>query len=206
MQVDGNLFTRRWESDHSTAHSMHDHAGRHLEGSLLPRRGPAGRSGAGATRCCCRSWDRPIRARSTASAARIRSPARSPSCRGRSEPDCDVDFLFGQVGLDKPQVDTTPNCGNILAGVGPFAIERGLVSATMPCHAGPRAHAQHRHGRRTDGADAGRPCASMAATRASTACPARRRRSPSISSMPPARSAARCCRPATSSTASRAST
>lgn len=44
--------------------------------------------------------------------------------------DCDIDFLFCQVGVDKPMVDTTPNCGNILAGVAPFAIERGLVEAT----------------------------------------------------------------------------
>jgi 4-oxalomesaconate tautomerase len=43
--------------------------------------------------------------------------------------DCDIDFLFAQVGIDKPMVDTTPNCGNILSGVGPFAIERGLVRA-----------------------------------------------------------------------------
>lgn len=41
----------------------------------------------------------------------------------------DIDFLFAQVGIDKPMVDTTPNCGNILAGVGPFAIERGLFQA-----------------------------------------------------------------------------
>lgn len=45
------------------------------------------------------------------------------------EPGCDIDFLFCQVGVDKPMVDTTPNCGNILAGVAPFAIERGLVQA-----------------------------------------------------------------------------
>jgi 4-oxalomesaconate tautomerase len=44
-------------------------------------------------------------------------------------PGADVDFLFAQVGVDRPLVDTTPNCGNILAGVGPFAIERGLVPA-----------------------------------------------------------------------------
>jgi 4-oxalomesaconate tautomerase len=44
-------------------------------------------------------------------------------------PGCDIDFLFAQVGIDKPQVDTTPNCGNILSGVGPFAIERGLIAA-----------------------------------------------------------------------------
>lgn len=42
---------------------------------------------------------------------------------------CDIDFLFCQVVVDKPMVDTTPNCGNILAGVAPFAIERGLVKA-----------------------------------------------------------------------------
>jgi 4-oxalomesaconate tautomerase len=46
------------------------------------------------------------------------------------EPGADVDFLFMQVGIDQPVVDTTPNCGNILAGIGPFAIERGLVRAT----------------------------------------------------------------------------
>jgi 4-oxalomesaconate tautomerase len=43
-------------------------------------------------------------------------------------PGCDIDFLFAQVGIEKPLVDTTPNCGNILAGVAPFAIERGLVA------------------------------------------------------------------------------
>ncbi|MFY8113975.1 MAG: PrpF domain-containing protein, partial [Rhabdaerophilum sp.] len=48
------------------------------------------------------------------------------------EPGCDIDFLFAQVGVDRPLVDTTPNCGNILAGVVPFAIERGLVAARHP--------------------------------------------------------------------------
>jgi 4-oxalomesaconate tautomerase len=46
--------------------------------------------------------------------------------------DADVDFLFAQVGIDKALVDTKPNCGNILAGVGPFAIERGLITPTTP--------------------------------------------------------------------------
>ena len=51
----------------------------------------------------------------------------------RSErPGVDVDFLFAQVVIDKPLVDVTPNCGNMLAGVAPFAIERGLVKATDP--------------------------------------------------------------------------
>lgn len=41
----------------------------------------------------------------------------------------DVDFLFLQVYVDQPLVSDSQNCGNILAGVGPFAIERGLVAA-----------------------------------------------------------------------------
>lgn len=43
-------------------------------------------------------------------------------------PDADVDYLFAQVVVDEPRVDYGQNCGNILAGVGPFAIERGLVA------------------------------------------------------------------------------
>lgn len=42
---------------------------------------------------------------------------------------CDVDYLFAQVGVGQQSVDTRPNCGNMLAGVGPFAIEQGLVQA-----------------------------------------------------------------------------
>jgi 4-oxalomesaconate tautomerase len=48
------------------------------------------------------------------------------------EPGIDVDFLFAQVVVDKAQVDTAQNCGNILAGTAPFAIERGLIKASDP--------------------------------------------------------------------------
>ena len=41
----------------------------------------------------------------------------------------DVDYLFLQVFVDEPIVSDAQNCGNILAGIGPFAIERGLVPA-----------------------------------------------------------------------------
>lgn len=44
----------------------------------------------------------------------------------------DVDYLFLQVYVDKPIVSDAQNCGNILAGVAPFAIERGLVAARDP--------------------------------------------------------------------------
>jgi len=43
----------------------------------------------------------------------------------------DVDYLFLQVFVDENRVSDAQNCGNVLAGVGPFAIERGLVEARM---------------------------------------------------------------------------
>ena len=46
-----------------------------------------------------------------------------------SHPDCDVDYLFLQVFVDQAIVTDSQNCGNILAAVGPFAIEQGLVPA-----------------------------------------------------------------------------
>lgn len=46
-----------------------------------------------------------------------------------ARPDCDVDYLFAQVGVGERTVDTRPNCGNMLSGVAPFAIEQGLVQA-----------------------------------------------------------------------------
>jgi 4-oxalomesaconate tautomerase len=52
-------------------------------------------------------------------------------CRS-TRPGIQVDYLFAQVSIDRPLVDVTPNCGNMLAGVGPFAIERGLVAASHP--------------------------------------------------------------------------
>ncbi len=49
----------------------------------------------------------------------------------RSErPGIDIDYLFLQVFVDQAIVTDAQNCGNILAGVGPFAIERGLVAAS----------------------------------------------------------------------------
>ncbi len=45
------------------------------------------------------------------------------------EDGIDVDYHFAQVKIDEPIVDTKPSCGNMLIGVGPFSIERGLVEA-----------------------------------------------------------------------------
>lgn len=47
-----------------------------------------------------------------------------------ARPGIDVDYLFLQVFVDQAIVSDAQNCGNILAGVGPFAIERGLVAPT----------------------------------------------------------------------------
>ncbi|TBT27219.1 2-methylaconitate cis-trans isomerase PrpF [Vibrio parahaemolyticus] len=44
-----------------------------------------------------------------------------------SQDDHDVDYLFGQVSIDKPFVDWSGNCGNLSAAIGPFAIHAGLI-------------------------------------------------------------------------------
>jgi len=49
-----------------------------------------------------------------------------------SRPDADVDYTFAQVSVDKPLVSYKGNCGNISSGVGPFALERGLVPLKEP--------------------------------------------------------------------------
>ena len=43
--------------------------------------------------------------------------------------DADIDYLFLQLGVEEPTITDRQNCGNILAGVGPFAVERGLIGA-----------------------------------------------------------------------------
>ena len=52
----------------------------------------------------------------------------APSTRA----DADVDYLFLQVVVDRPEVSDSQNCGNILAGIGPWAVENGLVTARDP--------------------------------------------------------------------------
>lgn len=46
-----------------------------------------------------------------------------------TRPGVDIDYLFAQVDISKPLVDTNPSCGNMLAGVAPFAIETGMFPA-----------------------------------------------------------------------------
>ena len=48
-----------------------------------------------------------------------------------TKPDHDVDYLFGQVSIDKAFVDWSGNCGNLSAAVGPFAISSGLIDASQ---------------------------------------------------------------------------
>ena len=50
--------------------------------------------------------------------------------------DHDVDYLFGQVAIDKPFVDWSGNCGNLSAAVGSFAVSNGLVDASRIPHNG----------------------------------------------------------------------
>jgi len=49
-----------------------------------------------------------------------------------THPRADVDYLFLQVSVEKPEVSDSQNCGNILAGVGPWAIENGRIAPSGP--------------------------------------------------------------------------
>ena len=113
-----------------------------------------------------------------------------------TRPGVDVDYLFAQVDIGKPIVDTNPSCGNMLAGVAPFALETGMIAAqdgeTRVMIYNVNTEARIEAVVQTPG----RVGAATPATRASTACRARRRRSSSISWTWSARSPARCCRPA----------
>ena len=48
-----------------------------------------------------------------------------------SHPDADVDYLFLQAVVDEARIDAGQNCGNLLAGVGPFALAEGLIQASV---------------------------------------------------------------------------
>src|SRR3984957_7742485 len=47
-----------------------------------------------------------------------------------TRPDCDVDYTFAQVAVDKPIVDWKSNCGNLSGAIGAFAVDEGLVQAS----------------------------------------------------------------------------
>ena len=73
-----------------------------------------------------------------------------------TRPDADVDYLFAQASVLEAAIDTSPNCGNMLAGVGPFAIEAGLVAATRTRDPGAHPQRQHRQADRGHRPDPGR--------------------------------------------------
>jgi hypothetical protein len=57
-----------------------------------------------------------------------------------SRPDADVDYTFAQIGVDKPIVDYSGNCGNMSGAVGPFAVDEGLVAVPKDGKAVVRIH------------------------------------------------------------------
>jgi probable AcnD-accessory protein PrpF len=58
------------------------------------------------------------------------STSKSVILANSTRPDHDVDYLFGQVSIDKAFVDWSGNCGNLSSAVGPFAIQAGLVDTS----------------------------------------------------------------------------
>ena len=109
---------------------LHVDARRHVEGRLFPRGRPARRHRRARRLPAARhglARSAPDRRHGRRRSADL---ARSRWCRSRRATGVDVDYLFLQVFVDQAIVTDAQNCGNILAGVGPFAIERGLVAAT----------------------------------------------------------------------------
>ena len=72
-------------------------------------------------------------------------------------PGADVDYLFAQVRVRDRIVDTSPNCGNMLAAVGPFAIEFRLGGTCGGADPDPHPQCEYRQVDRGPGHDAGRP-------------------------------------------------
>jgi probable AcnD-accessory protein PrpF len=64
-----------------------------------------------------------------------------------SLPDCDVDYSFGQVAIDRPIIDWSGNCGNLTSAVGPFAIAQGWISAPSAGIVGVRMRHTHLNAR-----------------------------------------------------------
>ena len=105
---------------------MHDDAGRHVEGAYflaadLPA-DPAARDDL-LLRIMGSPDSRQIDGIGGAHPLTSKVAVVSDSAR----PDADIDYLFLQVGVGEATVSDRQNCGNLLAGVGPFAVERGLV-------------------------------------------------------------------------------
>ena len=71
-------------------------------------------------------------------------------------PGAQVDYLFAQVKVAERMVDTSPNCGNMLSAVGPFAIEAGLVRAEDGTTSVRHPQCQHRQDHRSACFDAAR--------------------------------------------------
>ena len=103
-------------------------ARRQLEGPLLPQGRLAGRRSALRDRVLVAAMGTDARQIDGAGGAHPLTSKVAIVSRSASS-DADIDYLFVQVVVGEGRVDTTPNCGNILAGVAPFAIEHGLVEA-----------------------------------------------------------------------------
>ena len=110
------------------------HARRNLERAVLPRRRPArGRGARDAILLAAMGSPDPRQIDGLGGAHPLTSKA---GIVGRSHRDgIDLEFLFAQLQPDSDVVDTTPNCGNMLAAVVPFAVGAGLLDprrATPP--------------------------------------------------------------------------
>lgn len=106
-------------------------AGRHVEGRLLPGRRPAaGRGRPGRPAPADHGQPRPRQIDGLGGTHPLTSKVAVVSVP--DDPDVDVDYLFLQVAVDAAEVSGRQSCGNLLAGIGPFAVERGPKNESRP--------------------------------------------------------------------------
>jgi len=93
---------------------------RHQQGPVFPQGRPAGRSGTSKENIYPGHGD------TTSSTSKVAIVSKS------SRQGFDVDYTFAQIGVDKPIVEFSGNCGNISSAVGPFAVDEGMVNPREP--------------------------------------------------------------------------
>src|SRR5690554_4080075 len=120
------------DQSHTNQNSRHLHAWRYQQGCVLPSAGPAASCqvpGEARDRLFMRvigSPD-PYAAHIDGMGGATSSTSKCVILSKSTQPEHDVDYLYGQVSIDSPFVDWSGNCGNLSTAAGAFAIHAGLV-------------------------------------------------------------------------------
>jgi 2-methylaconitate cis-trans-isomerase PrpF len=116
-------------SHDAAPHPRRPHAGRHEQGPVRQAGGFCLRTWRCATACCCAPLGAriPTVARWTAWGGGHSSASKVAVISRSKRPGCDIDYLFGQVAVDRALIDWSGSCGNLLSAAASFAIDEGFV-------------------------------------------------------------------------------